>query len=155
MLPVNVDWQSGWWRSVTMLLTLLWMMIAWVFFRGDSIAEASNVLGGGVGLHPHPGVAVAPLEPWILLIIAIDHVLGSGALRCAIPGERARALSWGGIGMLLALGLATIVPYLKYTVRRFDPVTGAPPRHKGTGSTSALGPRSSIMDAKRGDAVAV
>ena len=52
-----------------------------VFFRCDSIAEASNVLGSGVGLHPHPGVAVAPLELWILLIMAIDHVLGSGALR--------------------------------------------------------------------------
>ena len=43
-LSANVDCESGWWRSVTMLLTQLWMMIAWVFFRCDRIAEASNVL---------------------------------------------------------------------------------------------------------------
>jgi alginate O-acetyltransferase complex protein AlgI len=107
-LPVAVDWQSGWWRTVAMLLTQLWIMVAWVFFRCDSVAEASSVLGSIAGFYPHPGVAVAPLELWILLIIAIDHMLGSGALRCAIPRERARALSWGGIGMLLALGLATM-----------------------------------------------
>jgi len=81
-------------------------MIARIFFRCDSIVEARNVLGSGVGLHPYPGVAVAPLELWIPLIITIDHVIGSGALHCAIPGERARALSSGGIGMLLALGLS-------------------------------------------------
>jgi hypothetical protein len=43
-----------------------------------------------------------------VLIIAIDHTLGSGALRWSIPRGWARALSWGGIGMLLALALATM-----------------------------------------------
>ena len=102
-----------------------------VFFRCDSIAEASNVLGSGVGLHPHPGVAVAPLELWILLIIAIDHVLGSGALRCAISGERARALSWDGIGMLLALGLAAML--LVQFARHQERVAG---RHSNGGESA-------------------
>jgi alginate O-acetyltransferase complex protein AlgI len=107
-LPVAVNWQSGYWRTVAIVLTQLWIMVAWVFFRCDSVAEANSVLGSIVGLHPHPGAAIVPLEPWILLIIAIDHALGSGALRWSIPRGWARALSWGGIGMLLALALATM-----------------------------------------------
>ena len=107
-LPVAVNWQSGCWRTVAIVLTQLWIMVAWVFFRCESVAEANNVLGSIVGLHPHPGAAIVPLEPWIVLIIAIDHTLGSGALRWSIPRGWARALSWGGIGMLLALALATM-----------------------------------------------
>jgi alginate O-acetyltransferase complex protein AlgI len=106
-LPVAVNWQSCW-RTGAIVLTQLWIMVAWVFFRCDSVAEANSVLGSIVGLHPHPGVAIFPLELWIVLIIAIDHTLGTGALRWAIPREWARALSWGGIGMLLALALATM-----------------------------------------------
>src|SRR6266446_2786104 len=107
-LPVSVNWQSGSWRTVAIVLTQLWIMVAWVFFRCDSVAEANSVLGSIVGVHAHPGAAIVPLEPWILLIIAIDHTLGSGALRWSIPRGWARALSWGGIGMLLALALATM-----------------------------------------------
>jgi D-alanyl-lipoteichoic acid acyltransferase DltB (MBOAT superfamily) len=107
-LPVVVNWQSDCWRTVAIVLTQLWIMVAWVFFRCDSVAEANSVLGSIVGLHPHPGAAIVPLEPWIVLIIAIDHTLGSGALRWSIPRGWARALSWGGMGMLLALTLATM-----------------------------------------------
>lgn len=107
-LPIAVNWQGGWWRTVAILLTQLWVMIAWVFFRCDSVAEASSVLGSIFGLHPHPGARTAPLELWIVLIIVIDHMLGSGAFRRSISREWARALSWGGIGMLLALGFATM-----------------------------------------------
>ena len=107
-LPTAVNWQSGCWRTVAIGLTQLWIMVAWVFFRCDSVAEANSVLGSIVGLHPHPGAAIVPLEPWIVLIIAIDHTLGRGALRWSIPRGWARALSWGGIGMPLALALATM-----------------------------------------------
>jgi len=107
-LPVAVNWQSGSWRTVAIVLTQLWIMVAWVFFRCDSVGEANSVLGSIVGVHAHPGAAIVPLEPWIVLIIAIDHTLGSGALRWSIPRGWARALSWGGIGMLLALALATM-----------------------------------------------
>jgi alginate O-acetyltransferase complex protein AlgI len=107
-LPVAANCQSGSWRTVAIVLTQLWIMVAWVFFRCDSVAEANSVLGSIVGLHRHPGAAIVPLEPWIVLIIAIDHTLGRGALRWSIPRGWARALSWGGIGMLLALALATM-----------------------------------------------
>jgi len=107
-LPVAVNWQSGWWSTVAVILTQLWVMVAWVFFRCDGVAEANTVLGSIFGWYPHSGARTAPLELWIVLIIAIDHLLGSGAFRCSISREWARALSWGGIGMLLALGLATM-----------------------------------------------
>jgi len=107
-LPVVVNWQRGCWRALAILFTQLWIMVGWVFFRCDSIAEANRVIGSIVGLHPHPGVATVPLEPWIVLLIAIDHTLGSAVLRCSIPRRWAHALSWGSLGLLFAFGLATM-----------------------------------------------
>jgi D-alanyl-lipoteichoic acid acyltransferase DltB (MBOAT superfamily) len=107
-LPVAVNWQNGWWRAVAIILTQLWIMVAWVFFRCGSVDEANDVLASIAGLHAHPGAAIFPLEAWIVLIIAIDHTLGSGAFRWPIPRGWARALSWAGFGMLLALAIATM-----------------------------------------------
>jgi D-alanyl-lipoteichoic acid acyltransferase DltB (MBOAT superfamily) len=107
-LPATVSWQSGSWRVAAILITQLWVMIAWVFFRCDSVAEAANVLGSIIGIYPHPGLAIAPVELCIVLIIAIDHALGSGGLRWSVPRQWAQALSWGGIGFLLALALAAM-----------------------------------------------
>jgi alginate O-acetyltransferase complex protein AlgI len=90
------------------IVTQLWVMLAWVFFRCDSVAEATTVLGSIIGLLPHPGAAIIPLELWIVLIIAIDHALGTGAWRISVSREWARILSWSGIGVVLALGLAAM-----------------------------------------------
>jgi alginate O-acetyltransferase complex protein AlgI len=107
-LPATVSWQSGWWRVAAILITQLWVMVAWVFFRCDGVAEAANVLGSIIGIYPHPGLAIAPVEPCIMLIIAIDHALGSGGLQWPVARQWAQALSWGGIGFLLALALAAM-----------------------------------------------
>jgi D-alanyl-lipoteichoic acid acyltransferase DltB (MBOAT superfamily) len=93
---------------VAVVITQLWVMLAWVFFRCDSVTEATKVLGSIIGLLSHPGAAITPLEPWIILIIAIDHTLGSGARRILVSREWARILSWSGIGIVLALGLAAM-----------------------------------------------
>lgn len=106
--PAAMNQHSSWWRVAAIMLTQLWVMLAWVFFRCDSVAEATNLLGSIIGLHPHPGAAIIPLELWILLIIAIDHTLGGGVQRMSISREWARTLSWGGVGALLALGLAAM-----------------------------------------------
>ena len=66
------------------------------------------MLGSIIGLHSHPGAAVIPLELWIVLIIAIDHTLGSGTWRRSVSREWAQILSWSGIGVVLALGLAAM-----------------------------------------------
>ena len=107
-LPAAMNWQGSWSRITAILLTQLWVMVAWVFFRCDSVAEATNVLGSIIGLHPHPGAAIIPLELWILLIIAIDHALGRGVWRRSPSRGWAQALSWSGMGVLLALGLAAM-----------------------------------------------
>ena len=107
-LPAAWNWQTGWSRTLAVVLTQLWIMVTWVFFRCDSVTEAINVLTGIVGLHAQPGATVAPVELWVLAIIAIDHALGSRTLRSSLPRGLAHALSWSGVGMLLALGLATM-----------------------------------------------
>jgi alginate O-acetyltransferase complex protein AlgI len=107
-LPATMNRQSMLTRLVAIMLTQLWVVLAWVFFRCDSVGEATNVLGSIIGLHTHPGAAVIPLELWIMLIIAIDHTLGSGVWRMSISHRWARPLSWSGVGVLLALGLATM-----------------------------------------------
>jgi len=107
-LPVAINWQSGWWRAIAVALTQLWVMLAWLYFRCSSAAEANGLLASILGLRLHPGAAIAPLEVLIAAIIAIDHTFGSGVWRLHIPRHWARAVAWGGAGMLLAAGLAAM-----------------------------------------------
>ncbi len=107
-LSPAIERQSGSARVVAVIITQLWVMLAWIFFRCYSVAEATDVLGSIIGLHSHPGAAVIPLELWIVLIIAIDHTLGSGTWRRSVSREWAQILSWSGIGVVLALGLAAM-----------------------------------------------
>ena len=107
-LPPALSRRGDRWRIAAILITQLWVMAAWVFFRCDSAAEAGNVLGSIIGMYPHPGLAILPVEPWIILVIVIDHTLGRSALRWSLPRHWAQALSWGGMGMLLALALAAM-----------------------------------------------
>jgi alginate O-acetyltransferase complex protein AlgI len=106
--PATVSTQGRLFGIVGVMLTQLWVMLAWVFFRCNSVGEAMNVLSSIIGLHVHPGAAIIPLELWIILIIAIDHTLGGGVWRMAMARRWARTLSWSGVGVLLALGLATM-----------------------------------------------
>jgi KUP system potassium uptake protein len=86
----------------------LWVMLAWVFFRCDSTAQATEVLAAILGLRPHPGAVVLLVEGCILAIIGIDHTLGSARLRLSLSARWARALAWSGVGALFALGLAAM-----------------------------------------------
>lgn len=91
-----------------LVLTQLWVIVAWVFFRCDSAAKAIEMLAGIVGLPPHPGAPVPALEGYILVVIAIDHALDNAHLRVSVPPRWARAIAWGGLGALFALGLAAM-----------------------------------------------
>jgi hypothetical protein len=106
-LPSPIGVRGGW-HIVTVALTQLWVMLAWVFFRCDSAAQATEVLMAIVGLQPHPGAGVLPVEGWILAIIGIDHTLGSARLKPSLSPRWARALAWSGVGALFALGLAAM-----------------------------------------------
>ena len=104
-MPIDV---RGGWHTASVILTQLWVMLAWVFFRCDSAAQAAEVLAAIVGLQPHPGAGVLPVEGCILAIIGIDHTLGSARLRLSLSPQWARALAWSGVGALFALGLAAM-----------------------------------------------
>jgi hypothetical protein len=106
-LPMSIDVRGG--RHIAALvLTQLWVMLAWVFFRCDSAAQATEVFAAILGLRPHPGAVVLPVEGCILAIIGIDHTLGSARLRLSLSARWARALAWSGVGALFALGLAAM-----------------------------------------------
>ena len=62
---------------VALVVTQLWVMLGWVFFRCDSADQAVEVLAAIFGLRPHPGAAVLPVEGCILAVIVLDHTLGS------------------------------------------------------------------------------
>jgi hypothetical protein len=101
------DVHSGW-HVAAVLLTQLWVMLAWVFFRCDSAAQATEVVAAILGLRPHPGAGVFPVEGCILANIGIDHALGSARLKLSLSPRWARALAWSGVGALFALGLAAM-----------------------------------------------
>jgi hypothetical protein len=106
-LPLSID-AHGAWHVPALVLTQLWVMLAWVFFRCDTAAEATEVLVAILGLRPHPGAAVLPVEGYILAVIAIDHTLGKARLSLSLSPRWARALAWSGLGALFAVGLAAM-----------------------------------------------
>ncbi len=106
-LPMPVEVHSDW-SVAAVVLTQLWVMLAWVFFRCDSTAQAIEVLAAIFGLRDHPGLPVLPVEGCILAIIAIDHLLGSTRLRLSLSPRWAGAFAWSGLGALFALGLAAM-----------------------------------------------
>jgi hypothetical protein len=79
-----------------------------VFFRCDSAAQANDVIAAILGLRPHPGMAVLPVEGCILPVIGIDHTLRGARLRLSMPPRWTRMLAWSGLGALFALGLAAM-----------------------------------------------
>jgi hypothetical protein len=98
----------GGWHVAAVLLTQLWVMLAWVFFRCDSATHAIEVLAAIIGLRPHPGAAVPPVEGCILAVVGIDHTLGSARLRLSLSLRWAQVLAWSGLGAVFALGLAAM-----------------------------------------------
>jgi alginate O-acetyltransferase complex protein AlgI len=106
-LPSPIAAHDGW-GVAPVVLTQLWVMLAWVFFRCDSAGQATDVIAAILGLRPHPGAAVLPVEGCILAVIGIDHMLGSARFRLSLPPRWARTLAWSGLGALFALGLAAM-----------------------------------------------
>jgi alginate O-acetyltransferase complex protein AlgI len=106
-LSVSPQMHCGW-RIAAVVLTQLWVMLAWVFFRCDSAPQASEVLSAILGLRPHPGLAMLPVEGCILAVIGIDHTLRGARLRLSISPRWSRALAWSGLGAVFALGLAAM-----------------------------------------------
>ena len=94
------------WTIAAVMLTQLWVMIAWVFFRCDGAAQSIEVLTAILDPRAHPGLAAPAVEGYIVAIIAIDHAIGSARFRSFQTLGRGRPLVWGGLGALMALALA-------------------------------------------------
>jgi alginate O-acetyltransferase complex protein AlgI len=107
LLPVPTKVHGGW-HLGAVVLTQLWVMLAWIFFRCDSASQASEVIAAILGLRPHPGTAMVPVEGCILAVIGIDHTLRCTRLRLSLSTRWTRALAWSGLGALFALGLAAM-----------------------------------------------
>lgn len=95
-LVINHLWQqiwrksvNTWWsRSIARCLTLLAVMVSWVFFRAESLDGALTILQGMANLpttlHGHLG----PLEDWLSMIgihfqggyLGSDHYIAAGWL---------------------------------------------------------------------------
>ena len=89
-LPAPVGW----------MLTLLFVMLAWVLFRAPDFATATRVYAGIAGLH---GVGHARIDtPWVLALGALVAVLGPTSQQVAL--ERLRPHAWvaGAAGAALA-----------------------------------------------------
>jgi alginate O-acetyltransferase complex protein AlgI len=106
-LPVPTEVHCGW-RVAAVVLTQLWVMLAWVFFRCDSAAQANEVVAAILDLRPHPGMAVLPVEGCILAVIGIDHTLRGARLRLSLSPRWTRTLAWSGLGALFALALVAM-----------------------------------------------
>ena len=106
-LPVPINRHGGSYVAAV-VLTQLWVMLAWVYFRCDSAVQANDVVAAILGLRPHPGMAVLPVEGCILGVIAIDHTLSGARFRLSLSPRWARAIAWSGLGALFALGLAAM-----------------------------------------------
>ena len=74
------------------VLTQLWVMIAWVFFRCDGTAHSIEVLTAILDPRAHPGLAVPAVEGYTLAIIALDHTIGGARFRSFQTLGRGRPL---------------------------------------------------------------
>lgn len=105
---------AGW------LLTQLWVLFAWVFFRCREFDTALDFLAGMFGLRESPGVP-QQLPAYLIAVIAIALLVDAltGRWRAALPGIRVSSASHAAvIGCAFALALwlipLTAVPFIYF-----------------------------------------
>jgi D-alanyl-lipoteichoic acid acyltransferase DltB (MBOAT superfamily) len=92
--------------AAALVLTQTWVFLAWIFFRANTLTDATQVLGAVFS----PGISVlfSPEQPavWILLVVATDHVLGRFRPKRALEPEAVRHPAyWVLAGLIAAIGL--------------------------------------------------
>ena len=92
--------------AAALVLTQTWVFLAWIFFRANTLTDATQVLGAVFS----PGISVlfSPEQPavWILLVVATDHVLGRFRPKKALEPEAVRHPAyWVLAGLIAAIGL--------------------------------------------------
>ncbi len=123
-----IDWNGVVWRVTALVLTQLWVLCAWAFFRADSFADALEILKATAGFRHHEGSTLsAIIVVWIVAVIGADHLLRRTRWRAdLLPGWLSAgwlsagwlsagwsgSLFWAGLGAIaaIAIGLMPIAP---------------------------------------------
>jgi alginate O-acetyltransferase complex protein AlgI len=109
----GINWDAMAWRIAALLLTQVWVLCAWTFFRCGSFADALEILQAMVGLRHATGSRLPQsLIVWIVALILVDHVLGRTRLRIAPTFALNRSVFWVGIGAIAAVAL-TLMPQVQ------------------------------------------
>lgn len=105
-----------WSRAMAWLVTFMSVVVAWVFFRADSIATAFSILHAMVGGN---GLVLPP--EWVngLHWRAVQLLSAAGVPTGKLFGEFADLLSWVTVGMLLIV--ATRAPNTQEIMAGFGP----------------------------------
>jgi D-alanyl-lipoteichoic acid acyltransferase DltB (MBOAT superfamily) len=104
------------WLGASWLSTQVFVLIAWVPFRAQTLGDAGTVLHGASMLRPDAGLAAAAVPAALLIIpLATDLLLVQNPRLPAFPWPR-RAL-W--VAALLGLSLAVVLPLIVMKVQSF------------------------------------
>jgi alginate O-acetyltransferase complex protein AlgI len=89
------------WPAVALVLTQLWVLIGWVFFRAETLPDALTILSaiGSVPFHGlRDGTALL-----VLGVVMADHMFRTSAWRAPSSDRFAPAIVWLGLGAAAAL----------------------------------------------------
>jgi len=86
------QWTAGrkataWGLLPSLLLTQLWVLVAWIFFRSASLEDALTMLGRMAGSRALDGQESLP--PWLLLAVLLPVIADAvlGRLQARVPGN--------------------------------------------------------------------
>lgn len=106
-------------RWLGWLVTFLFINLAWVFFRADSLGQALALLGdlasGGLALPSAELIASLPLDAMTTVLVAVQNLF--------VPGGR--ALTYWAVMLLIPAGVALLLaPNPVRQGERFRPTAG-------------------------------
>jgi len=93
------------WATASWVATLVFLAVAWVFFRAGSLASAMAVIGKMAFLGDVGGVNWIPTS--LMLVLPVVVVAHWVALNCALPG-RIRVMSFAGGLVITTVVLAVL-----------------------------------------------
>lgn len=96
----------GFWISLG--LTQIFVLLTWVPFRAESFGDTLTIWSAFTGLREGGSEILSPLVWLVLPLIALDALLGRGALKPLTRLEILRhpIVYWGGLGVMAAILLA-------------------------------------------------
>jgi D-alanyl-lipoteichoic acid acyltransferase DltB (MBOAT superfamily) len=117
-LPLNRD--SRGWRAFSRVLTLLAVVVGWVFFRAESFDGALLVLSGMAGFHGWDPAAIAIWAPALALNLGLLAIAWSAPNTMQLFARFEPAYGWDRI----AGTLTPVAPRLAWLVWRPAPALG-------------------------------